>query len=358
MRPRQLYPTSLVCIYTMAALLGGCPSPAREGTKADGETQDSADVGGGGTADGTTDGAADGTAEGGDGADGTADGGGEGTADGGSEGTADGGGPTDPAAGRPDRFIEPATGMELKLIRASTFDVGCTPGQSGCGTDEDPVMAVTITRDHYIGAAEVTQEQFEAALGYNPSYFGGCATCPVESITWHEAAQLANALSAAAGLTACYTCSGREEGAVCTATVDLPACPGYRMPTEAEWEGAARCGEDLLYAGGTDASSLAWYDENSGETTHPVARLNANACDLADMSGNVYEWVHDWWFNEYYTSTGRIDPTGPEASEGSRVARGGCWNHPVSGSRVANRAHQAPELRDYRTGVRLARTAP
>jgi sulfatase modifying factor 1 len=253
--------------------------------------------------------------------------------------------------------VDTASGIEFKLIPAGDFEIGCTPGQSDCRSNELPVMPVTITRDYYMGGTEVTQEQFELMMGYNPSYFGGCPTCPVESITWHEAAQLANALSAAAGLAECYACSGLEDGARCTAVEDLPACVGYRMPTAAEWEGAARCGEDLLYAGSDDPAAVAWYIDNATGTTQPVARLGSNACRLADMSGNVTEWVHDWRDTSYYVSTGRVDPTGPSTGE-YRECRGGDWTKRVLYLRVAARDFGAAQGRYDDLGIRLARTAP
>jgi formylglycine-generating enzyme required for sulfatase activity len=263
----------------------------------------------------------------------------------------------DPAMGRPAQFVDIASGIEFKLIPAGDFEIGCTPGQSDCRSNELPVMPVTITRDYYMGGTEVTQEQFELMMGYNPSYFGGCPTCPVESITWHEAAQLANAMSAAAGLAECYACSGREEGARCTAVEDLPACAGYRMPTAAEWEGAARCGEDLPYVGSTDVNAVAWHSGNAGGATNPVARLTSNACRLADMSGNLFEWTHDWHAGDYYTSIGRVDPVGPTTGE-YRECRGGNWVREARYHGTSDRAFAAPDLRYDDAGIRLARTAP
>jgi formylglycine-generating enzyme required for sulfatase activity len=139
--------------------------------------------------------------------------------------------------------------------------------------------------------------------------------------------------------------------------MDPYTCDGYRLPTEAEWEGAARCGEDLLFAGGDVAVDVGWYSDNSGSTTHPSALLAPNACGLYDMSGNVSEWTQDLYELTYYASSGRTDPTG--ASTGTnRVYRGGRWIDRVRYLRVASRRNDGPANAYYVVGFRLARTAP
>ena len=173
---------------------------------------------------------------------------------------------------------------DLVLVPASTFDMGCTPNQQYC--DPDQVLhSVTLTHDYWVGVTEVTQGEFQAAMGYNPSTFSTCGpACPVETVSWHEAAAYANAASRAASLSECYTCTGSPPAVMCEVIVEPYACDGYRLLTEAEWEGAARCGTDLRYAGSDTILDVGWVTENSCATTHPVAELVPNGCGLYDMS--------------------------------------------------------------------------
>jgi hypothetical protein len=140
--------------------------------------------------------------------------------------------------------------------------------------------------------------------------------------------------------------------------VDPYECEGYRLPTEAEWEGAARCGEDLRYAGSDEAAEVAWFATNSDESTHAVAGLAPNACGLYDMSGNVFEWVSDWYDADYYSSGGRTDPEGP-ASGTDRVLRGGGYTSSVTAGdlHVPDRASESPSGTYSNLGFRLVRTA-
>jgi formylglycine-generating enzyme required for sulfatase activity len=246
-------------------------------------------------------------------------------------------------------------GMDFVLIRGRIFDIGCTPGQSWCDGDEVPVMPVTLTYDYYMSRTEVTQGQFRALMGYNPSSDTDCGgSCPVEYVSWHEAAAFANAVSAAAGLPQCYSCSGSGTSVLCDASVEPSYCSGYRLPTEAEWEGAARCGKDLRYAGSDSLNRVAWYDENSSLFTHPVAEKAANACGLYDMSGNVWEWTQDWYDHNYYLSAGRTDPAGP-ASGRDRVLRGGSYGSDTRSATVAQRGASGVEGW-IDIGFRLVRT--
>jgi formylglycine-generating enzyme required for sulfatase activity len=252
-------------------------------------------------------------------------------------------------------------GGTMILIEAQTFEMGCTAGMSSCDTDEYPAHSVTLTNDFYIGETEVTQGEFEAVMGWNPAYFIACGLdCPMENVSWHEAAEFANAVSASEGLEQCYTCTGTGTTARCESADELYSCEGYRLPTEAEREAAARCGEDTLYAGSTVIGDVSWYTEDSGGTPHAVATKASNACGLYDMSGNLHEWIQDLYSSTYYSGSPSTDPAGLEASDptsdGQRVFRGGSWTHRAADSRVAFRDRDDPSFRGGYIGFRLART--
>ncbi len=249
---------------------------------------------------------------------------------------------------------------DFALVPASTFDMGCTPNQPYC--DPDQVLhSVTLTHTYEVGATEVTQAEFQTTMGYNPSTFSTCgATCPVETVSWHEAAAYTNAVSRAAGLAECYTCTGESPAVQCVVAADPYTCAGYRLLTEAEWEGAARCGTDLRYAGSDAILDVGWVTENSCATTHPVAELVANACGLYDLSGNVHEWTQDWY--GALSTSAATDPTGadptavPPPSE--RVFRDGAWSEVGVHASVAFRYRTDPARGWSTIGFRLARTSP
>ncbi len=302
--------------------------------------------------DGTTDAdSGEGTADGGaDGADGGGTDSGGATDSGGTDTGGDGGG-GDGADGSAEY-----NGV-LELIEAQTFDMGCTAGQaSTCASDEYPVTTVTLTGDFYIGLTEVTQGEYTAVMGDNPSASEGCGDdCPVENVSWYEAAAFANAVSDIEGLTHCYSCSGSGADVECDEAMSPYDCDGYRLPTEAEWEAAARCGEDLLYAGSVELDVVGWYYDNSEGTPHFYGEKEANACGLYDMSGNVWEWVADWY--ELYHGGAEEDPTGPSYGD-YRVYRGGSWAHGDAAARITYRdGDYAPGTRYPAVGFRLARSA-
>ena len=238
----------------------------------------------------------------------------------------------------------------LVSLPGGAFTMGCTVGQSDCGSAEKPAHRVTVST-FSMGATEVTQGLWTSVMRSNPSRFDSCGDdCPVENVSWLDAVAFANAMSAREDLEACYRVSGE--------TVTWPkgiACRGYRLPTEAEWEYAARAGEDTLYAGSNSVDEVAWYKGNSGRTTHPVGQKAANRWKIHDMSGNVWEWCWDWYGD--YNSDDKADPVG--ASSGSfRVNRGGSWGVAPRVTRVAVRYWYAPGFRHYGSvGLRLARSS-
>ncbi|HCH61951.1 MAG TPA: hypothetical protein DFR83_04040, partial [Deltaproteobacteria bacterium] len=250
-----------------------------------------------------------------------------------------------------------ASSVDFVEVCAGNFYMGCTPGQSNCEADESPVVSVTLTRNYYLSQTEVTQGQYQTLMGTNPSYFPSCGTdCPVEQVSWHMAAAFANAMSAAEGLRECYDCTVSGSSTLsCSLAMDVYACSGYRLPTEAEWEGAARCGEDLMYPGSIAIGDVAWYSSNSGATTHPVAGLDPNACGLFDMSGNVGEWVSDVYLSTFYSTGGGTDPH-CDASAIDIGFRGGGYDRPATRSRLADRDYAYNGGSAGSRGFRLVRT--
>lgn len=262
-------------------------------------------------------------------------------------------------------------------IPAGEFRMGSPDGEPGRGSDEGPVHTVRITRPFLMQATEVTQGQWRALMGNNPSNFKNCGDeCPVESVSWWDALAYANALSRKEGLPECYRltgCSGRPgDGSYQCGDAGFQglSCRGYRLPTEAEWEYAARAGTTTaLYTGpltirgannGPELDGIAWYGGNSGVSysggydcsgwsekqyssstcgTHPVGKKKPNGWGLYDMLGNVWEWTWDWY--GAYSAGTATDPTGPSTGA-YRVVRGGsCFNF-ARLVRAANRGRGRP----------------
>jgi formylglycine-generating enzyme required for sulfatase activity len=229
-------------------------------------------------------------------------------------------------------------------VEGGTFQMG----SNNVYSDEKPVHRVTV-RSFYLGKYEVTQKEWVEIMGSNPSYFKG-ENLPVETVSWYEAVEYCNKRSLKEGLTPAYRGSGDD--IVC----DFNAS-GYRLPTEAEWEYAAKGGnKDSMvfeYSGGNRAESVAWYEDNSGERTHPVGTKQPNSLGLYDMSGNVWEWCWDWYGS--YSGGNQSDPAG--ASSGTRrVMRGGDWYVDVEFVRSAYRDCATPSNWGYHLGFRLARS--
>jgi len=236
-------------------------------------------------------------------------------------------------------------GMKMVKIPSGSFTMGSPTNESG--RDDDEIQhRVTLSRSFFISAHEVTQSQYKKVMGKNPSHFLSCGgSCPVEKVAWFEAMMFANRLSDQEGLSRCYSGSGNN-------IRWNRSCTGYRLPTEAEWEYAARGGEDWVYPGSFDAGDVAWLYANSGKKTHPVGTKQPNAWGLYDMGGNVWEWVWDWYGG--YSGDAR-DPTGPSSGY-RRVLRGGSWYSSGDQVRVAAFDYLRPDYTNFDVGFRLARS--
>ncbi len=238
--------------------------------------------------------------------------------------------------------------IEMVYVQGGIFRMGCTWEQNNCDSDEKPSHMVTVN-SFYIGKYEVTQAQYMAIMGKNPSYFKE-NNQPVEKISWYDAVRFCNKLSEYEGLEPCYRIYGRN--VTCNFNKN-----GYRLPTEAEWEYAARGGKyrrEYTCAGSNHFYAVAWYWGNSGKKTHPVGQKQPNELGLYDMSGNVWEWCWDWYGKNYYSRSPRNNPCGPNSGSG-RVVRGGCWNDNAWNVRIANRSRSNPSNRYSNLGFRLLR---
>jgi formylglycine-generating enzyme required for sulfatase activity len=222
--------------------------------------------------------------------------------------------------------------MELALIPAGEFMMGSDKTFDDMAFDSEmPLHRVTVSKPFYLGRYEVTQAQWEALTGGNPSRFKGRDN-PVEQVSWDEVQIFISILN------------------------EKERPRRYRLPTEAEWEYAARAGSNARYSFGDNAGQLgqyAWYEGNSGKTTHPVGRKRPNAWGLYDMQGNVCEWVGDWYDQNSYSGSPSADPQGPPSGS-ARVLRGGGWDFPAGFCRPACRNINLPGAHSDHLGFRLA----
>lgn len=229
----------------------------------------------------------------------------------------------------PRPAVDLAAGMEFVPVKGGCYSMGDTFGDGD--KDEKPVHEVCVA-DFSIGKFEVTQGQWERVMGSNPSANKQCgADCPVDSVSWSMVQEFIARLNSATG-------------------------KRFRLPTEAEWEYAARSGGKAeKWAGTGDEAVLgefAWYDKNSALVTHRVGLRKANGLGLHDMSGNVAEWCQDWYGEAYYEVSPRDNPPGPGSGE-KRVLRGGSWVYDSGVARAAKRSADGPAEWDSNYGFRL-----
>ena len=217
--------------------------------------------------------------------------------------------------------------IEMVKVEGGSFNMGATPEMEDPFDWEKPVHRVTLTKNYYIGKYEVTQALWQAVMGSNPSGFKG-DNLPVENVSWNDCQDFISKLNAMTG-------------------------KRFRLPTEAEWEYAARGAKKsrgYQYSGSNTLGNVAWYDGNSGFKTHAVGTKQPNELGIYDMTGNVWEWCQDWY--DSYSSSPQTNPTGA-VSGSSRVYRGGCWYNSARICRSSVRYGNTPGGRDYFIGLRL-----
>jgi len=269
--------------------------------------------------------------------------------------------------------ITSPTGIVMLPIPAGTFTMG-SPETEPNRSDETQ-HSVTLSKDFYIGKYEVTQEQYLAVMGSNPSYFNDNPQTgetqgkrPVESISWYDALVFCNKLSIKEGLTPAYSINDSTDptvwgevptsydflkGTTWDAVVIVAGSTGYRLPTEAQWEYACRAGTTTAYnTGDTISDNTGWYVDNSGNKTHEVGKKPANAWGLYDMHGNVFEWC--WDRLGASSSEAQTDPMGA-SSVSFRMLRGGGWSYSAEHLRSACRFVSSPNSRNDNVGFRLVR---
>jgi formylglycine-generating enzyme required for sulfatase activity len=245
-------------------------------------------------------------------------------------------------------FAQNAVPVNMVLLDRGSFFMGSDTGE----ISEKPVHTVTI-RSFFMGKYDVTQGEWTAVMGDNPSNFKG-DTLPVENVSWYDAVAYCNALSIKEGLTPAY--KGRENSIVCNFKAN-----GYRLPTEAEWEYAAKGGNKdyraYEYSGMNNVNAVGWHRGNSVSRTHPVGTKEPNSVGIYDMSGNVWEWCWD-----RYGSYGGKNQANPKGSAGRispdvlRVRRGGSWSVDAASLRTAARDSFTPASKGNHLGFRVCRS--
>ncbi len=225
------------------------------------------------------------------------------------------------------RRVAEEIASNMVSISGGTFMMGCNAGDTSCQKDEYPSHSVTLS-DFKMGKFEVTQSQWLVIMNTKPSDFKECQECPVEQVSWEDAQAFITKLNKLTG-------------------------KAYRLPTEAEWEYAAKANKNELYSGSNNLKEVAWFGDNSGNETHIVGQLSANSFGLYDMSGNVWEWCNDWYGP--YSINDQTNPQGP--SNGLyRVIRGGSWNNKAKSCKVSARYNNTRTNRYFNLGFRLVQT--
>ena len=231
-------------------------------------------------------------------------------------------------------WMDPVSGMEFVYIPGGEFWMGCGERETACGDDEKPRHQLRVN-GFWMGKYEVTQAQWQAVMGRNPPHFNG-ADRPVDSVSWNDAQEFLNELNAA------------------WANSRSPA--QFRLPSEAEWEYAARAGTQTAYSFGDDPNQLgeyAWFVDNSGNNTHPVGQLKPNAFGLYDMHGNVWEWVADTYHENYNDAPTDGSVWEDLGDRKAKVLRGGSWDYFPYFCRSADRGRGDPDVRGYSIGARV-----
>jgi formylglycine-generating enzyme required for sulfatase activity len=228
----------------------------------------------------------------------------------------------------PGLYRDSTTGMEFILVKGGCFEMGDAFGDGNA--DERPGHEVCL-KDFYLGKYEVTQGQWKRVMGGNPSHFQVSDDNPVDTVSWNDAQEFIRRLSQMSG-------------------------KSYRLPTEAEWEYAARSGGKREKWAGTSSEfelrDYAWFSGNSGSKTHPVGQKKPNGPGFYDMSGNVWEWCGDWGDKDYYRNSPKNDPPGPSGGQ-YKMLRGGSWEHYWVGVRTAVRLKLDASARGITLGFRL-----
>jgi len=259
---------------------------------------------------------------------------------------------------------------KMVLVKGGTFKMGNILSDRERDDNEKPVCTVKLTYDYCIGKYEVTFNEYDAyceAMGIEKptDYWGwrgyhlGRRNKAVFHVNWHDTIKYCNWLSEQAGLKKGYDSDGNLLDKNGIPTTDITKVEGYRLPTEAEWEYAARGGQkstgDYKYAGSNDSETVAWYEDNSNEQTHEVGQKAPNELGIYDMSGSVSEWCHDYWDENDNSTALKINPIGPGITD-NHGGRGGSWGCRAEHSSIYNSFGIATDSEYVYIGFRVART--